>query len=270
MKAALLILITVLAASTAAHAQAPDAATNAAADAALQEGRRLYDLREWDAAIAKLKEAYRLRPDAPSLYNIAQATRLKGDCAQALNFYRTYKRNFPSEKNIDQVDKFIEEMDACVKQGPAKSDPTQTRPPKKIEPTKTEPWKPAPKEISPIGPTPPVQTSKNPGRGKRVAGLVIGGAGVIGLGAGTFFALRANRAANDAESAMTGEMWDPSIESSGRSAARNAKISFAVGGALVVTGAILFVLGRDSSSETAHVTVIPQHEGATLVWGGAF
>ena len=73
MNRVLLVLIAVLTATGAAHAQAP----NAAADAAYQEGRRLYDLREWDAAIAKFKEAYRLRPDAQSLYNIAQANRLK-------------------------------------------------------------------------------------------------------------------------------------------------------------------------------------------------
>jgi tetratricopeptide (TPR) repeat protein len=137
-----------------AHAQAP--APNSAADAALAEGRRLYDLQEWDKAIAKFKEAYTLRDDAPALFNIAQAYRLKGDCAQAASFYKTFKRKFPKEKNIDKVSKFITDMEACAKA--AKSEPTGTAPPKteptktepaKIEPTKTEPTKTEPAKTEP-------------------------------------------------------------------------------------------------------------------------
>lgn len=95
----------------AAHAQTP----NPAADAALTEGRRLYDLQEWDKAIAKFKEAYALREDAAALFNIAQSYRLKGDCGQAVGFYKTFKRKFPKEKNVD---KFIAEMEACAKAAP--------------------------------------------------------------------------------------------------------------------------------------------------------
>ena len=83
------------------------------ADEAYAEGRRLYDLRDWDRAIKKFKEAYELRPDAPSLFNIAQAYRLKGDCQDALAFYRTYRRNYPEAKNIAAVDKFIDDLDPC-------------------------------------------------------------------------------------------------------------------------------------------------------------
>lgn len=275
MNTASLVLIAVLTAGGVAHAQAP----NAPADAAYQEGRRLYDLHEWEAAIAKLKEAYRLRPDAPSLFNIAQANRLKGDCAEALSFYRTYKRNFPAEKNIDRVDKFITEMDACVKKDGGKTtveppnnpDSVKTEP-VKTEPVKAEPVKTEPVKIEPvkIEPTPYVPTSAAPGHGKRVAGLVIGGAGVLGFGISAFFALRARSAANDAEGAMIGEAWDPAIQSSGQSAARDAQISLAVGGALIVTGTILYILGRTGDNEAAQVTVIPQHGGAALVWENTF
>ena len=160
-------------------------------------------------------------------------------------------------------------MDACVKNGRSK---TAVEPPNNSEPVKTEPVKTEPAKTEPVRPvaTPDVQTSADSGRGKRVAGLAIGGAGVLGLGAGVFFALRARSAANDAEAATVGEVWDPEIQSSGQSAARNAKISLAVGGALVVTGTILYVLGRNTGNEAAQVTVMPLHDGATLVWGSAF
>ncbi|MFN0251053.1 MAG: tetratricopeptide repeat protein [Kofleriaceae bacterium] len=105
------VLVLALASGVAQAQPAP----NPAADAALAEGRRLYDLQEWDKAIAKFKEAYALREDAAALFNIAQSYRLKGDCAQSGSFYKTFKRKFPNEKNIDKVEKFIVEMDACAK-----------------------------------------------------------------------------------------------------------------------------------------------------------
>jgi hypothetical protein len=266
-----IVLIAALSGGTVAHAQAP--APSAAADAAYQEARRLYDLREWDAAIAKFKEAYRLRPDAPSLFNIAQSNRLKGDCTEALNFYKTYKRNFPKEKNIDKVDKFIADMEACAKAGPVKTEPVTTEPvktePVKTEPVKTEPVTTEPVVIAPKpdpGPPPP----SDPGKTKRVAGIVVGGLGVVSLGATVFFGLRAHSAAKDAEGAMMGDPWTPAIETRGENAARNGKISLGVGVALVGTGVVLYILGRNSSSEAPQVGVIPSHDGATLVWGNEF
>ena len=47
-----------------AHAASADPAEDA-----YQEGLRLYDLREWEAAIAKFKETYKLRSDPASLFN---------------------------------------------------------------------------------------------------------------------------------------------------------------------------------------------------------
>ena len=128
MNRACLALLVAVSTSSLVHAQ-PASASEAQADAALSEGRRLYDLQEWDQAIAKFKEAYRLRADAPALFNIAQAYRLKGDCAQAASFYKTFKRNFPKEKNIAKVDRFIDEMEECAKTQPAAPTGTTTTPP---------------------------------------------------------------------------------------------------------------------------------------------
>lgn len=272
MNRASLVLTALLAAGAAAHAQpAPPAPapTNTDADAAYQEARRFYDLREWDSAIAKFKEAYRLRPDAPSLFNIAQSNRLKGDCAEALSFYKTYKRNFPNEKNIDKVDRFITEMEACVKTKPA-TEPAKTEPATgEAVPTGPVTIVPKPREASPPPPPPP-PPANDPGRTKRIVGLGVGGAGVLALGASVFFGLRAHSAANDAEGGTQGQTWDPSIQTRGENASRNAKISLAVGSALVITGGVLYVLGRTSSTEAASVAVVPEHEGASLVWGSSF
>ncbi len=262
-----LVLALALAAGT-AHAQAP--APNPAADAALSEGRRLYDLQEWDQAIVKFKEAYRLRADAPSLFNIAQSYRLKGDCGSSASFYKTFKRNFPKEKNIDKVDKFITEMEACAKTGI-----------KPVDPVKPDPVKPDPVTADPVTTDPvadpsggsisqPMQSPKKRGGGMKIAGLGVAGVGVVGLGVGVMFALRARGAASDAEAIQMGEAWQPAIETRGEKASKNSKIFFVIGGAAVVTGGVLYFLGAKQSKESSSVTFVPTEDGASFAWTGGF
>ena len=265
-----------------AHAQAP--APNPAADTALSEGRRLYDLQEWDQAIVKFKEAYRLRADAPSLFNIAQSYRLKGDCANAASFYKTFKRNFPKEKNLEKVDKFITEMEACTKSGikpvevvPVKTEPVKTEPvktePVKTEPVKTEPVKTVtdpvtdPNDGSISEPMPP---PKQAGGGMKIAGLGVAGVGVIGLGVGVLFGVRARGAASDAEAIERGQPWRPEIEDRGERASKNAKIFLVVGGAAVVTGGVLYFLGAKKSKESSSVSFVPTEDGASFAWTRGF
>ncbi len=277
-----LVLALALAAGT-AHAQAP----NPAADAALSEGRRLYDLQEWDQAITKFKEAYRLRADAPSLFNIAQSYRLKGDCANAASFYKTFKRNFPKEKNIDKVDKFITEMEACAKSGIKPVEPTKTEPvrtdPVKTEPVKTEPVKTEPVKTEPMKTEPVTEPVTDPdgeivetspsepgGGGMKLAGLGVAGVGVVSLGVGVLFGVRASGAASDAEAIEMGQPWDPSIETRGEKASKNSKIFLVVGGAAIVTGGVLYFMGVKKSKESSSVAFVPSRDGASLAWTSDF
>jgi tetratricopeptide (TPR) repeat protein len=226
--------------------------------AAYEEGRRLYDLQEWDAAIAKFKEAYRLRDkDAASLFNIAQSYRLKGDCGQALAFYRTYKRNFPDEKNLAKVDKFISEMEACAPPEPPKP-----------EPPKPEPPKPEPPRPVPVQPTPPPlhETPAPPSNHRGLAIGLLAGGGLSAI-AGTVFALAAHDQQNTAE---TGHgTWDPGIQSSGNRDALLGKVFLGAGGAALVAGAVMFVLGG-SSTDAPQVTLVPRAGGGIVGWSHAF
>jgi tetratricopeptide (TPR) repeat protein len=139
----MIVCLAVLAPPLAAQpAPAPDLG-----EAAYQEGRRLYDLREWDRAIAKFKEAYELRHDAASLFNIAQAYRLKGDCVEALGFYKTYSRNFPTAQNLEKVQKFIADLEPCASQ--------------QSKAVKAEPVAPAePAAVKPMPSPPPPETHR--------------------------------------------------------------------------------------------------------------
>jgi tetratricopeptide (TPR) repeat protein len=277
--ASILVLAVVLAAAS-ASAQPGD--SGAAAEAALQEGRRLYDLQEWDSAIVKFKEAYRLRADAAALFNIAQSYRLKGDCASAASFYKTYRRNFPNEGNIDRVDRFITEMEACAKTAPKPEKPEPGTPgpvtpdpvtpdPATPDPAMSDPVTPGPADPSP-GPEPIVSpgSSGSPGKGMRLAGLGVAALGVVSIGASVRFGLSARSAAREAEALAPGSPWDPGIDERGDRAATRAVVFATIGSAAIVAGGVLYVLGVQQRTERGGVTVVPAPGGATLGWATVF
>ena len=247
MKGSLLIIAFMLAASSAR------ADSNAQADAVYQEGRRLYDLQEWDRAIAKFKEAYELRADAPSLFNIAQAYRLKGDCVNAAKFYKTFKRNYPKERNVD---KFIADMEACA-----------TKPATPPEPVAPQP---APVPAEPITPAPPPVTSDTGSPGTRIAGITIAITGAAMVGAGVVFSFMARDAAQQAEAIPQGGAWDESIETRGVRNERIAWVGFGLGGAAIVAGTVLYVMGRPTGGAKESVSIVPHADGASVVWSGGF
>lgn len=289
------------------HAQ-PDAA-----EAAYREGRRLYDLHEWDAAIERFKEAYRLRSDPASLFNIAQSYRLKGDCRESSSFYKTYRRNFPTASNIAKVDRFIADLEPCAKAtGPRQGDPRSGAPkpgdaraddaragtprssnarsgdpkldartaagadqpaaPSMESAATPEPPRPIrraqiPEPVlrqpSPPGWTAPPRAVDKPGAGRtqRIAALALAGGGVVAIGLGTVFGLQASARSSDVQSGHG--VWDPSLETAGTSAETRAELLWALGGAAVVAGGVLYYLGRH---DTPHVAVQPRTRGAVVVW----
>jgi tetratricopeptide (TPR) repeat protein len=242
-------------APTPAPAPAPPAVDPA--EQALQEGRRLYDLREFAKAIERFKEAYRLRNDAASLFNIAQSYRLMNDCPQAYTYYKTFQRNFPSERP-DVVAKFIAELEPCKDAKP--SEPTQpinkpSDPVKPVEPVK-------PKDPPPIV----VDEPTAPGRTLRISGLAVGGVGVAALATGVVFGLRARSQSRELNNS---DVWDPSLDASAKRSDRNAKILLGVGGAAIVGGAVLYYLGYRAES-SSQVAIIPSTDGAAVAWSFRF
>jgi len=104
---------------------------------------------------------------------------------------------------------------------------------------------PAPSPASPLvdhrSPAPgPIE---HPGRTLRIAGVTTGVVGVIACGTGVAFGLRAK--SKDDQSASS-TVFDPQLKKDADSARTMAYVFFAVGGAAVVTGTILAVLGWSS------------------------
>lgn len=260
-------------------------------EAAYREGRRHYDLREWDEAIESFKESYRIKGDERSLFNIAQAYRLKGDCVSALGFYQTYKRNFPDADGIAAVDKLLGDVEACAK----KAKQTQQKPP--VEPAETHAPSPVDHEhdrdhvevhADPVTADPtdgdgegsahverghgrdvdrPEATPAGHGRALRITGIALGAVGIGGLVGGGLLALHAH-SISDQVSNGSGT-FDMQLQQDGQAASRNATLCFIGGGVFVAGGVVLYMLGRPSET-LAHVSFAPSARGGAFAWRGSF
>lgn len=131
-------------------------------------------------------------------------------------------------------------------------------------------------EIPPLEPAPdapPIATSTKSESAwgtQRIGAIVLGGVGVVGLGVGTFFGLRARSRWNDALSTCTSAGCSASGAAEGRSAQHDAVVStlsFGVAGAALVGGAILWLTAPHRSVDVAP-TAGPGFAGLSV--GGSF
>ncbi len=214
------------------------------------EGSKQYDLGEYAAALKAFKAAYLKVEDPSLLFNIAQAHRQLNEKAEAIKFYRTYLSKLPGTQSRAQVEKVIAELDAALQQErAARTGPPQgTVPPtgSTVEPAKQVAAEPAPAPTAAPTTTPVAvvavpEVDHQRGRTLRIAGLAVGGFGILALGAGGGFVGGAS-AAND-QIVSTGT-FDRSQQDR-RDLFQSLDVAFfAIGAAAVVTGTTLFLIGR--------------------------
>jgi tetratricopeptide (TPR) repeat protein len=118
--------------------------------------------------------------------------------------------------------------------------------------------------------------SNDPGKGFKTAGYVAGGAGLLALGVGFYFGSEAQKISDDITNHTdTTVAWRDDIkayEEKGQRA-ENLQIAFLVaGGALVLGGAALYIMGRSKKSSTETMVLVPtaSAESAGLVLSGGW
>ncbi|HEX2876064.1 MAG TPA: hypothetical protein VHP33_32660 [Polyangiaceae bacterium] len=124
---------------------------------------------------------------------------------------------------------------------------------------------PPPTSQAPLKPGaegPPKSSAPPPSRGLtagQTLGLVVGGVGVIGLGLGTYFGVRTISKNSDAERFCKADnrcnQQGIDLTEKAKTDATSSNIAFAVGGALVAVGGIVFLSSGRSESE--RVTLVP-------------
>jgi hypothetical protein len=112
----------------------------------------------------------------------------------------------------------------------------------------------------------------SPGRTKTIAGVAVGLAGVAALAVGAVFAVGAQSAGDQLSNPTKGQVFDPSLESTGQLDQTLAITCFAVGGVALAAGVALVVLGRLEAKRASSMTLAPAVAPgrAGLVWGWRF
>lgn len=207
-----------------------------------ERGKELHAAGRYKDAASEYLAAYERFPAPAFLYNVAQVYRLAGDKQAALTHYRKYLEQEPEGEGSADAREFVAALEAQLA---AESD-TGVKGGSQPPPFEDAGARPDPIDpIPPPGPPDADLGGGNPGRGKRITGLVVGAAGVVGIGVSFAFALKARSATDDLnayEGPWTAEQQG--IYDDGKSAERTSLISAAAGGGALVTGAILYYLGN--------------------------
>jgi tetratricopeptide (TPR) repeat protein len=185
-----------------------------------QEGQTAYDAKQYDQAIAAWDKSYALSKLPALVFNLAQAHRLAGHCAKAVEAYQRFLALDPQSSERPDAEQFLKEL---------------------------EPSCPAATPQPAIVKTVPELRVEDRGKGKRRAGLIVGGSGLAVFAAGLYFGSRASSLANEVEDTCTaGCEWTPELadkEASGKSAQTLQYVLYAVGVAGVAGGAALWFIG---------------------------
>jgi hypothetical protein len=111
----------------------------------------------------------------------------------------------------------------------------------------------------PAAPAAPA-ADENPGGTQRVIGLVLAGGGLVGVGLGTYFGLRAidkeKQADEKCSPSLCQEKADYENSDQAHSAATGSTISFIAGGALLAAGAVVFFTAPSKSSSVGLSPVV--------------
>jgi len=185
-----------------------------------EEGAALFETGAFADAIGKFKAADAIAPSAALAFDIAVSYRRLGDCPHALAYYQLYLRREPRVKTV--------EMEEC------------SRPEIQAAPLVLD-------------------EAAQPGHGTRIAGEVTAAAGAVLVVIGLVYAEMASFNADSVEAqARIHGGWSTywaDVQASGRRDAVISAVAVGLGGAALVTGATVFIIGVRKEQRGADVVV---------------
>jgi len=229
-----------------AHADTPQDR----AVALVAEATAAYQGKDFARAAERFAAAYRLDPQPTYLFNQAQAHRLGGQCVPARDSYQLFLEREPTSEHRVEIEGWIAEQQRCALALP-EPEPLITIPP----------------------PAPPLRQ----GRSQRLVGLSIAGLGLVGVGIGCWGVTRIGAAEDDLAALYAAGGWGPAqtaaaaeLESQGRRGQTMTWLGLGVGGAAVITGSVLYVLGRRSVADRPALVLVPTAGGALAMVASQF
>jgi tetratricopeptide (TPR) repeat protein len=232
-------------------------------------GTKAYEIGAYDEAIKEYGEAYRLIDDPALLFNLAQAHRFAGHTVEALRAYRMFLLKLPNTPNRSEVESRIADL-----QSQMASQPKPTRQPASPEPAVSEP---VPSGAPPSGRpqstvSSPAQATAPGARKKLIAGGIVAGVGVLGGIGGIVCGVLAQNAGNSVtHAAQTQQAFDYNTYRTGQSEQAAEIALLAIGGAAVVAGTTVMIVGKRQSIR-AHAWLQPfaGPRASGLSFAGAF
>jgi hypothetical protein len=218
-----------------------------------QAGLKHLKRKRLERAIEELEIAYGLSQEPVLLFHLGEAYNARQAYPQALYYYREYRDHDPRGARKRKVDVVIDALVALQPpepEPPPPAEPEPEPPPLIVAPSPPQPAQRAtPRaEIAAVATRQAPGPASDPGRGRRLTGLAVGGVGFALLGGGAYFGkVAGDRADEISDLFARGATWDDAYDRTydeGRAARRNALILSGVGGAAVVTGAVLYYLGH--------------------------
>jgi hypothetical protein len=298
----------------AAPAPARAETNNAAgAEALFRDGKRLLEEHDYAGACSKLAESFRLDPATGTLLALAMCHEAQGRIATAWGEYTDAAARAKTEgradreegarARADQLEVALSTLDIIpapeteripgfvVARDGAEIGRAEFHTPMPVDPGEHTIVATAPGRVPwsikvVVGrsaerlkvPVPPLQKPNASLGPVRIAGLVAGAAGVLGLGVGAAFAVHAIER-NDASNAPGGCLGDScpggdfkQARLDARSAGDVATVAFIAGGALLAAGAGMFLFGRprDDAGVPVHVVPVIGADQASIFLGGSF
>jgi len=226
-----------------AYAKAKPEAPDKAAKKACAAG-------DYRTGVDLLAELYVSSDDPTWVFNQGRCYEQNHRWTEAIDRFREYLRKAPKlsadvrtevEKHIADCKLFIEEE--AAKNAPPPQ-PTPTPPP-------PGPTAPPPPVVVVQPPAPPPAADAHPGAALRTTGIVVGAVGIATLGAAIGLNLKANSLADDAN-----RTHDPATVSSQKSFKTGAIVCYGIGGAALLTGTTLYLIGRAKGTANAQALAL--------------
>jgi tetratricopeptide (TPR) repeat protein len=241
--------------------QAPSPEIRKQAEEQFQRGEAFFRAKRYDEAITAYREAYRLSALPALLLNIAQAYRLKGDARNAIANYRQFVEAAPDHEFAAEARVLIARLTAEVEETP---------PPGARAPPGGGAGARAPTRTVTVERAVPSRGSKS----MRIAGLVTGGAGLVAIGFGIKYALEV-RQLEDELSSRQGQWTEEELAKvdQGDRAETAEVLLLGLGGGAVVTGAVLYVIGRpsrESGPQAVGIAPVSHGSGLSIALSGHF
>lgn len=248
MRAFAVSLLFVFASFSVAHAQQKD---QKEAEKAFKAAQAAYDAKDYPKAVEGFLHAYQLAPQFNALlFNIGQAYRMSNDPEKALSYYEKFVAFEPSNPNVPEAKKYIDELKQKSLEAQMERD-RQAAEQKRLEEEAGK--KRAEEERAARAAQLVTQRAEaeKAGSGLRTGGLIVGGLGVVGVGVGVALA------ASDGIDAKSG-------------------VALGVGGAALVAGGVMYYLGvkqrSDARKAVPTALILPNVTGDSvgLAWVSQF